>query len=202
MLLACLLAGSLRLPTSYGTVVPNLWFMILADTTLTRKTTAMDIAVDLIVEIDPDAILATDGSIEGLFQSLSTRPSRSSLFLRDEFSGLLEAMVKKDYYAGMAETLTKLYDGKFQKRVLRREVIEVRDPILNLFAGGIRTKIYELLRYEHVSSGFIPRFMFVAADSDITRLRPLGPPTERNVEARAAIITRLKDLVDHYDQLG
>lgn len=198
--LSVLLSSHVRLPTSFGSVIPNLWFMILADTTLTRKTTAMDIAMDLVLEVDPDAILATDGSIEGLFQSLSSRPGRASVFLRDEFSGLLEAMTKKDYYAGMQETLTKMYDGKFQKRVLRREVIEVRDPILILFTGGIRTRIYELLRYEHVASGFIPRFLFISADSDITKLRPLGPPTTESMGVRDELVTYLTELQKHYTQ--
>jgi hypothetical protein len=199
-ILSALLAGNVRLPTSYGIVLPNMWFMILADTTLTRKTTAMDIAMDLIIEIDRDAVLATDGSIEGLFQSLSTRPGRPSIFLRDEFSGLLEQMTKKDYYAGMAETLTKLYDGKYQKRVLRREVIEVRDPVLIIFAGGIKTRIMELLRYDHVASGFIPRFMFVSAESDITRLRPLGPPTDNSVGGRDKLLNQLRSLHTHYNR--
>ncbi len=192
--LSALLAGTVRLPTSYGTVIPNLWFMILADTTLTRKTTAMDVAMDMIVEIDTEIVLATDGSIEGLFQGLSTRPGRPSIFLRDEFSGLLEAMTKKDYYAGMAETLTKMYDGKYQKRVLRREVIEVRDPVLILFTGGIRTRIHELLRQEHVSSGFLPRFLFVSAESDITRLRPLGPPTDSSVGERNRLLEKFRHI--------
>ena len=100
----------------------------------------------------------------------------------------------------MAETLTKLYDGKFQKRVLRREIIEVRDPILILFAGGIRTRIYELLRYEHVASGFIPRFVFVSAESDITRMRPLGPPTDESVGKRGELTERFRHLYQHYNR--
>jgi len=174
--------------------------MILADTTLTRKSTAMDIAMDLLAEIDDDAIMATDGSIEGLLTSLGTRPSRPSIFLRDEFSGLLEMITKKDYYAGMPEFLTKLYDGKMQKRLLRKEVIEVRDPCLLVFAGGIRNKITGLLTYEHVSSGFMPRFIFITAESDITRVRPLGPPTEWTDSNRSAIIDELTDLYDYYHQ--
>lgn len=200
VVLSSLLAGKVRLPTSFGIVVPNLWFMILADTTLTRKTTAMDMAIDLLLEIDSDAVLATDGSIEGLFTSLSTRPGRPSVFLRDEFSGLLEAITKKDYYAGMAETLTKLYDGKFQKRVLRKETIEVRDPCLILFAGGIRDRVLSLLTYEHVASGFLPRFIFITAESDITRLKPLGPPTDRSLGQKDILMNRLKRIRAHYDQ--
>ncbi len=200
-ILSSLLSGTIRLPTSYGLVIPNLWFLILADTTLTRKTTAMDIAIDIVLEIDLDAILATDGSIEGLFQSLSTRPGRPSIFLRDEFSGLLEMMTKKDYYAGMSETLTKLYDGKYQKRVLRREIIEVRDPILIIFAGGIKTRIMELLRYEHVASGFIPRFVFVSAESDITKLKPLGPPTDQSLGQREKLVKRFRILYERYNRM-
>jgi hypothetical protein len=198
VVLSALLGGSVKLRTSYGAINPNLWFMILADTTLTRKTTAMDIAMDLLVEIDPDCILATDGSIEGLMQSLSTRPGRPSIFLRDEFSGMMEAMTKKDYYAGMMETLTKLYDGKYQKRVLRKEVIEVKDPVLIFFAGGIRSRIQELLTLDHVMSGFIPRFVLISAESDVTSLRPLGPPSSDSDEFRTNIIDRLKRVQAFY----
>jgi len=198
ILLSSLLSGMVRLPTSFGTIKPNLWFMILADTTLTRKSTAMDVAMDLIEEIDSARILATDGSIEGLMGSLSTRPGQPSIFLRDEFSGLLEAMVKKDYYAGMAETFTKLYDGKLQKRILKKEIIEVKDPCLILFAGGIRNKVCGLLTSEHVSSGFIPRFVFITAESDVGRVRPLGPPSLANTTARNRIMDKLKEMATHY----
>ncbi len=198
--LSALLAGRVRLPTSFGTLVPNLWFMILADTTLTRKTTAMDLGMDLLVEIDPDAILATDGSVEGLFSALALRPGRPSVFLRDEFSGFLDAMVKKDYMAGTAESFTKLYDGKLQKRILRKEVIEVKSPVLILFAGGIKTRVLQLLTYEHVASGFLPRFIFITAESDISRLQPLGPPTERSLGERDRIRARFATIAGHYSQ--
>lgn len=199
-ILSALLSGRVTLPTSYGPVVPNLWFMILGDTTLTRKSTAMDIATDLLADVDPDAILATDGSVEGLMQGLSTRPRRPSIFLRDEFSGLLEMITKKDYYAGMAEVLTKLYDGKLQKRILRKEEITVRDPILLILAGGIRNRVQGLLTHEHVSSGFIPRFIFVTAESDTSRLRPLGPPTVKDLGNRDILIRRMEGMVEHYGE--
>lgn len=198
IILSALLSGCVRLPTSFGTVKPNIWFMILADTTLTRKSTAMDIAMDLLEEVDSSTILATDGSIEGLMGSLATRPGQPSIFLRDEFSGLLEAITKKDYYAGMAETLTKLYDGKLQKRVLKKEVIEVKDPTLIVFAGGIKNKVCGLLTHEHVSSGFIPRFVFITAESNIDNVKPLGPPTLRDTTRRDQILSTMRDLKAHY----
>lgn len=198
IILSSLLAGNVSLPTAFGRIIPNLWFMILADTTLTRKSTAMDIATDLLIEVDSDIVMATDGSIEGLMQGLSTRPGRPSMFLRDEFSGLLEQITKKDYYAGMAEVLTKLYDGKLQKRMLRKETIEVRDPVLIVFAGGIRTRVQQLLKFDHISSGFIPRFLFLTAESDASRVRPLGPPTDLDTSGREALIDTMTELYNFY----
>lgn len=200
IVLSSLLAGSVRIPTSFGSVTPNLWFMILADTTLTRKTTAMDIAMGLIDEVDDNTVLATDGSIEGLFASLANRPGRPSIFLRDEFSGLLDAMNRKDYMAGMGESLTKLYDGKYQKRILRRDIIEVRDPVLLVFAGGIRSRILELLNYDHVVSGFLPRFVFITADADITKIKPVGPPTTASTAERDRLVAILQKSYTRYNQ--
>lgn len=68
IILTSILSGYLRLPTSFSTIIPNLWFMILADTTLTRKSTAMDLATDILDEISPDVMLATDGTVEGIMQ--------------------------------------------------------------------------------------------------------------------------------------
>jgi hypothetical protein len=198
MSLSAVLAGAIRLPTSFGTIVPNMWFMILADTTLTRKSTAMDLGMDLVDEVDSDVLLATDGSLEGLLTAIEARPGRPAVFLRDEFSGLLESMQKKDYYAGMAETLTKLYDCKTMKRVLRKETITVRDPCLLIFAGGIKNRVQSLLTLEHVSSGFIPRFVFVTAESDVTRLKPLGPPTVLNTDVRSKLVEELQELRERY----
>jgi hypothetical protein len=198
--LSHLLSSAVKLPTSFGVMSLNLWFMILADTTLTRKSTAMEMAMDLLIAIDPDAVLATDGSLEGLMTAISVRPNRSGIFWRDEFSGLLEAIRKKDYYAGMLEVLTKLYDGKYQKRILRRETIEVREPILLIFCGGIKSRILEYMDAEHVYSGFVPRFIFIMAESDIKQFKDIGPMTEVQDVGQAKVVAELQRLKDMYDQ--
>jgi ribosomal protein S25 len=198
MILSSLLAGTIRLPTSFGVIMPNMWFMLLADTTLTRKSTAMDIAMDIVDQVDDTVLLATDGSLEGLMQSLEIRPGKPSMFLRDEFSGLIESMTRKDYMAGMAEALTKLYDGKTMKRVLKRETVTVREPCLLIFGGGIKTRVQSLLTLEHVASGFVPRFIFITAESDVSRLQPLGPPTPDNLAERDEIVEELMELRDRY----
>jgi predicted transcriptional regulator len=143
-------------------------------------------------------MMATDGSLEGIMYAISQRPNIPSVFFRDEFSGLVEMMNKKDYYAGMMETFTKLYDGRTSKRLLRRETIELVDPILVILAGGIKDRILNQLGHDFVSSGFLPRFVFTLAESDINRLRPLGPPSIKTVETRSVLVKRLREMYAFY----
>jgi hypothetical protein len=199
MLSSCL-AGSIRLPTRYGAVLPNLWVMILADTTLTRKSTAMDLATDILMEVDDSILMATDGSLEGLMTALQARAGRPSLFLRDEFTGLMDQMGKKDYMSGMKEFLTKLYDGRLQKRLLRKEEITIRDPRLIMFTGGIKSKMQRIVTAEDVESGFMPRFIFITAESDPARVKPLGPPEPVSTEGRDRILAELTRIKEAHDR--
>jgi hypothetical protein len=196
--LSAILAGSVQLPTSFGPIIPNIWACILANTTLSRKSTAMNTVMALLEETDSSLLMATDGSIEGFASALSERPGRVSIFFRDEFTGLLESMTKKDYLAGMAEFFTNLYDGRSQIRRLRKEEIKIKDPRLIIFAGGIKSRMQSLVTFEHVSSGFLPRFIFVTANTDPTKVKPLGPPEPENQDARNAILQELRELYACY----
>lgn len=196
--LSGLLAGNLELKTSFGRVIPNLWFIILGNTTLTRKTTSMNLAMNLLYEINEDAMMATDGSIEGIFTSLSDRRRKPSILLRDEFTGLIEAVSKKDYMGGFFEQMTKLYDGDRIKRVLRSETIDIQDPIFLLFVGGIKDKFKVMLNEEMVNGGFIPRFVMICGEPNLDGLRDVGPPVEIRDEERESLINELKDISAHY----
>lgn len=198
--LSAMLSGNISLRTSHSLIHPNLWFMILSGTTLTRKSTAMRISMKLLSEVDERAEMATDGSMEGILVGLRDRPGQPSIFLKDEFTGLLEAIAHKDYMAGFAEQLTKLYDGDDVRRLLRKETIHVRDPRFIIFAAGIKEKTQMLLTEEHVMSGFIPRFVFISADAKIEDLNPTGPPREDGLdnETRELLKNELTDMHNHY----
>lgn len=201
IVLSVLLSGSLRLYTQFGEIKPNIWVMISGDTTTSRKSTSMEMGTDIIDEVYPEALLATDGTIEGLVSSIATRPGRVSLFHRDEVSGLLEAMVRKDYNAGMLEAFTKLYDGKRMKRILRREQIDVMDPVFIMLTGGTTEGIYKALNPHHISSGFAPRFCFISAEPDPSRRRGLGPKTRLSHKERNALVLRFEEIfLTHHKQ--
>ena len=197
--LSSIVSNSVRLDTSYGLMVPNLWGLILGDSTLSRKTTAMRMIMDIIAGLDSDMILATDGSAEGLLSGLSTRPNKTSIFYKDEISGFFDSMNKKDYLAGMAETLTALYDvpAIFTRR-LRKETIIIESPAFVLFGGGVRDRVYETINEEYVLSGFLPRFLVVSGETDLGRLRPTGPATDVGIAKRASLVSSFADLYENY----
>lgn len=199
-ILSAVISGAVRLPTSFGTIRPNMWFMLLADTTLTRKTTAMDIASELLFEVSPDSFFTNDGSAEGILSGLKDRTRQPSIYLRDEFTGLLDAIAHKDYMSGMAEHLTKLYDGKTLKRLLRKEEIIVKDPVFIIFAGGTKTRTQELVNEDLINSGFIPRFVFITAVPDPSLIKPVGPPKKRNQQERKEIKDELFSIYDFYNR--
>lgn len=199
ILLSTVIANSVRLETSYGLMVPNIWGMILGDSTLSRKTTAMRMVTDLIVGIDPELVLATDGTAEGLLTGLETRPNKTSIFYKDELSGFFESINRREYLAGMPETLTALYDvPAIYTRRLRKETIRIESPVFIFFGGGVRDKVYEALTEGYVLSGFLPRFLIVSGDTDLELLRRTGPPTEAGILKRSNIVAEIADMHEFY----
>ena len=194
MLLSSLMASGLHIKVDWGKIIPNLWGLLLGDTTLTRKTTAADMAMDFLIEIDPEIIVASDGSPEGILSAVSRRPKMTSVFYRDEVAGLFEMMQKRDYLAGIHETFTKMYDvPKHWPKQLKRETIILQEPVFIFFGAGILDKAYSLISEQFVTSGFIPRFLIVTGYVDMDRIKPTGRPSQQGVDKR----NELKSLFNH-----
>jgi hypothetical protein len=199
IILSTILSGSIRLDVSHTYYVPNLWGLILGESTLTRKTTAMMLAMSILRDVDPEAQFANEGTAEGLLTGLSNRPGKPSVFYKDEVSGFFDAINNKSYLAGIPEILTNLYDcPPYYSRYLRKEEIIVRNPILIFFGGGITEKTYSHLSESYVLSGFLPRFLVVGGVTDLSKLRHIGPGTPENLLGREKLVTELLDLREIY----
>jgi hypothetical protein len=189
MVLSSLMSTTLRLQTSNATIVPNLWALVLGESTLTRKTTAMDMAMDLIMDVDRNLLLTSDASAEGLLSALSTRPKMVSIFYRDEVTGFFDAINRKEYLASMPEIMTKMYDvPKYMPRTLRKETFIVAEPIFIFFGGGVPDKMFQLVHEHYFTSGFMPRFLIMHGEADPSRIRPIGPPVDLGVARRSALL--------------
>lgn len=191
----------ISLPVRHGKIVPNLWVMILAGTTITRKSTSLNIATEVLDDITDDWMLATDGSPEGLMTELGFRDGKTSVFLRDEITGFMSSMTGRDYMSGMLEGFCQLYDGVPQVRQLRRERIEIKKPFFIFMGGGIKSRMEEVVTMEHIRSGFIPRFIFVTGSTSRDQIRPIGPPEDNgdgDESPREQIINELWRINEHY----
>jgi hypothetical protein len=199
MLLSALMSTTLRLPTSNARVVPNLWALVLGDSTLTRKTTATDMAMDFLMEINKNMILSGDTSPEGLMHNLSLRPKMVSIFYRDEVTGFFDAIAHKEYLRSLPEIMTKMYDvPKYLPRTLRKETFVVSEPIFIFFGGGVPDKMYSLVDEEFFTSGFVPRFLIVEGRGNIENVRPTGPPQERGMGKRLELLQTFQALHTMY----
>lgn len=186
MVLSAMMATNLRLPLSLDKpLVPNLWALVVGESTTTRKTTAMDMGMRFIDDIAHDMIVASHASMEGLMSTLALRPRMVSIFYRDEVTGFFSEIRKKDYLADMDVTMTKLYDVPSNlTRVLKKDKYTVSEPIFIFFGGGVPDKLYSLIDENDFMSGFIPRFLVMRGYGDTSRLRPVGPPVLKRTEKR------------------
>jgi hypothetical protein len=161
----------------------------------------MKLAMSFVDAIDRDLVLATDGSAEGILTGLSTRPKMVSAYYKDEVAGLFDSFTRKDYLAGLPETFTQLYDVPlFYTRRLRKETISITSPVFVFFGGGIRDKVYSLVNEQLILSGFIPRFLVVSGETNLSQIRTTGPPTVQATEGRSAILDKLRFLHDTYNR--
>jgi hypothetical protein len=196
VILSTLMAPHICLPTSFGVFIPNIWVMILAGTTTTRKSTSMDIARRILDDVMDDYLLANDGSPEGLLTEMGIRDGRVSLFHRDEITGFMHSIMHKEYMAGTAEGLTRLYDGQPEERKLRRETISIKNPYLVIMSGGIKSRMEEIASMDHIRSGFLPRFIFVTGITSPDQMRPIGPPPDDEVMAVLGEHTPREQIID------
>lgn len=201
ILLSCIASSGLYLSMSFNKFYPNLWALILGDSTLTRKTTAMNMAMAFVADIDRDVVISTGGSTEGILTQLAGRANKVSVFARDEVAGLIDEMNNKSYLAGMSETLTRLYDvPDFHTHTLRKEQIVISNPLFVFFGGGIRDKMYTSLNEQHVMSGFLPRFLVVGGNADFDKIRPAQLLAPGLGEVRRQLLDKFTDIHTVYNE--
>ena len=201
IIMSALMATTVRLPRSRGqAVVPNLWAMIIGETSITRKTTAMDMAMDFIMDVDRDLILASDATAEGLMSSLALRPKMVSIFYRDEVTGFFDAMNRKEYLASLPEIMTKMYDvPKYMVRKLRKESFVVSEPIFIFYGGGVPDKMYSLIEESYFASGFIPRFLIMRGHQDTSQLKfGIDPPDTEKTDKRIDLLSTFRSYYNMY----
>lgn len=172
MVLSCVYGNWAYVLPQHGRMDLNQWFIVVGDTTATRKSTSRNLALSIIKKWETRAGITVDiGSDvtgESLITKLAERDGQVSLFHRDEFQGFLRELYTKNYLSGLIETMTLLYDG-FVPKVLRMTKGSGNDKdartIFNMLMLGITKEVAASLTTKNFASGFLPRFSWSVADS-------------------------------------
>jgi hypothetical protein len=161
----------------YGKMGLNLWFMLLGETTRSRKSTSRSLMLRMLTAYEKYAgyqiDIGSNATGEALVKHLSGRDKMTSLFHRDEVQGLFREFVTKTYMAAAADQYTELYDGKVP--VMLRSTgassgakavqTERAETNFIMYLMGITSKVAEILTVDYFRSGFLARFIYVVADA-------------------------------------
>lgn len=161
----------------YGKMGLNLWFMLLGETTRSRKSTSRSLMLRMLTSYERYAgyqiDIGSNATGEALVKHLSGRDKMTSLFHRDEVQGLFKEFVTKTYMAAAADQYTELYDGKVPVMLRSTgasngaKAIQTERAETNfiMYLMGITSKVAEILTIDYFRSGFLARFIYVVADA-------------------------------------
>lgn len=161
----------------YGKLGLNLWFMVLGETTLSRKSTSRQLMLRFLRSYEKyvgyQIDIGSNVTAEGLVKHLSSRDGLTSLFHRDEVQGMFKEFMTKTYMANAADQFTELYDGSVPvvirstggKSASSASQSDRAETNFIMYLMGITSKVSEILTVDYFRSGFLARFLYVIADA-------------------------------------
>ena len=162
---------------------PNLFAILIGESTLLRKSTVINVVKKLVLEIMSHLKLAEQFSWEGLVDEmgypidengkiispkdknfLTPEKKAQKIWLIDEYAAFLQGVNKKSYMADLKLLLTELYGcPPVYSRKLRKESAQVTKPYLNILGGTTAEVFIKALDPEDLKSGFLQRHLIIFA---------------------------------------
>jgi hypothetical protein len=184
-LLSCVFSDIGYAVPRFGKMGLNLWFMVLGETTLTRKSTSRNLMLRAVRQYEKfsgyQIDIGSDATPEGLTAILADRDKQTSLLHRDEVQGMFKDFINKTYMASAAERFTELYDGHVPVTIRSTKAktqTERAETNFVMYLMGITSKTADVLTTEYFRSGFLARFIYVTA--------PTPPRTKESEDVQQA----------------
>lgn len=155
--------GDLTLDTPYATYDPNLWVCLIGESTLTKKTTSMNLAKEVVEKAGISKFLPTEFSPEGLTKNMAENPI--GYMWIDEIGSLLKQL-GRDYMSSGKELMMKLYSGQNVVRSLSQEQIVVKNPSLGMIGTTTPSTILEAIGRTDMFTGYSARMLHIYHDVD------------------------------------
>lgn len=213
-----------RCPVPHGEANLTLWFMILGPTTRARKTTSMNLATDMLADLQNKRyqyLLGSDVTAEALNVVLPKKDGRTSVFFRDEAHGLFTEQDKKHYMTGLREKFTDLFGGRVPVALRASTMgtfgksdddedsdlpsVKIRTNFV-MYLAGTTDQTAQALTIKDYQSGHLARFITAVADPPpMTRASMYTAQYDGSDEAfdgaRHSLVTLLDDARDFWQQI-
>lgn len=176
-----------------------LWVLYLVNSTAGRKSTVIDLAIDLVREVvGEEALVFWEGSPQGLLQRLQARDGEATVFVRDEYASLMAAFNKNGHLSGLPQVLIKAFDGSPLENIRTKkkgpdgekhsDTDRVEHPYLAQFAAAPWDAFIQRATVDNLLDGFLPRFIVITGAA---AGRPLPLLTPSITAARATLYAQL-----------
>ena len=179
----------------FGRVYPNLWILILGNSSIAGKSTTFDEYIQILNQANTNSTRLSDAfSREVLPQSLQLNPHR--YMFAAEIAGLLAAIHKKNgHLAGLQDELAYLFDSPdvYQKE-LTKAIYRAEEIFINTFWCTTFERFEEVVEPTDLSGGLLARLLIFHTEGKGTVI-PLTRATRDD-------FINVQDLIDHLSKIS
>jgi predicted transcriptional regulator len=188
-LVSTVVGNNVWLPIGDKKLYPNLWIILLAPSSLYRKSTAIGIGVRLLNLINSKLILPAEFTQEKLLDVLQNQ--NHGIFVFYEFLTLMGAL-SKDYMAGTKAFLAEMYDSpEHYERATVMKTVTLKNVCVNILAATTVDWFLDKLKEGDLAGGFLPRFLIVPSGP---KLQSMALPPEVDPMKRNSLVSELNEL--------
>jgi len=190
-------------------VRPNLFMMLVGDSSVARKSTSVTFAKAILEQVEESRIGPRDYTIEGLLRWMNAEKDPSTGKTRNKVTLFAEEFgADLARFAAYGPTATadfcSLYDGEsFEKARAGSAPLRVEKPMVNVFAASAYQMLQMYLKTQDWLSGYMMRFCYVAPQSNRPRqLLPPQWPKQEFDRATVALKVLRDDLARKFMKMG
>jgi hypothetical protein len=170
----------------------NLYLLLLAPSTVCRKSLVLDIVNDYLGEIDPEIVLPESFTPEALLEYLSQNPC--GLIIWRELIQVGGFAFGSDYNKALPSLLTDLFDARprFKRITKGEDPFEIKNPSISILAAGIQSWLISMMtgRENEFYGGLWTRFIMVSTPDE--QSKPFRLPSR--MVLIPDLLKRLRDL--------
>lgn len=183
----------------YHTLFPNIYLMVIGESGMTRKSSAMRPILQSIRSINPKLILSTNLSHESLIPSFQSQSTRILFF--DEMKMLFD-LAGKNFGGGIITTITSIHEcpseirSEFKKDYDKygnlKSTSIAKFPYLTIL--GLTTESWLNVSNSEISGGFLGRFLPIISIGESQKTIPFPLADElffKDLMAKLLVINKL-----------